>query len=188
MARQLTAQGEEVQLVALFDTPAPLGKDEDFDLAAVIAGLGRERARQSQKDLTLTADDLRELPLDEQLARALDGMRRLGLVDTEVDVPLMRRFIDGYVVRRRAADGYQPGMYSGRVDLFRASKADAETLRHLPAARRRQREDPTLGWGSVAAGGVEIHPAPGFHDTMLLEPHVSAVAETLERCVLRAMR
>jgi thioesterase domain-containing protein len=41
----------------------------------------------------------------------------------------------------------------------------------------------TLGWGRLAAGGVEIEVVPGNHYTMLRKPHVEAVGECLTTCL-----
>src|SRR5258707_1208696 len=47
--------------------------------------------------------------------------------------------------------------------------------------------DPKLGWQGLAAGGLEIHEVPGDHNTILLEPHVGALAEKLRRCIEKAV-
>jgi len=39
--------------------------------------------------------------------------------------------------------------------------------------------DPQLGWGELAAGGLEFHEVPGTHLGMLQEPHVQVLAEKL---------
>ncbi len=43
-----------------------------------------------------------------------------------------------------------------------------------------RREDPTLGWGSLALGGVEIIEVPTGHFDMLFEPYVETFAEKLQ--------
>ncbi|MGH9364784.1 MAG: hypothetical protein ACRD1B_05905, partial [Thermoanaerobaculia bacterium] len=43
--------------------------------------------------------------------------------------------------------------------------------------------DPLLGGGELAAGGVEIHEIAGGHVTILLEPHVRALADGLRTCL-----
>jgi thioesterase domain-containing protein len=49
------------------------------------------------------------------------------------------------------------------------------------------RHDPTLGWGSVAMGGVEVHTVPGIHEQILQEPAVRVLAPKLA-AVLQASR
>jgi thioesterase domain-containing protein len=43
-----------------------------------------------------------------------------------------------------------------------------------------KREDPTLGWGSLAEGGLEIHDVPTGHMSMLFAPNVETFAEMLK--------
>ena len=45
--------------------------------------------------------------------------------------------------------------------------------------------DPLLGWGSLAADGVERYELEGEHVTILREPFVRAVGERLRQCLNR---
>jgi thioesterase domain-containing protein len=47
----------------------------------------------------------------------------------------------------------------------------------------RYRRDSELGWGGLAAGGLDVHEVPGDHYTMWKEPHVRALAERLGGCL-----
>jgi thioesterase domain-containing protein len=47
-------------------------------------------------------------------------------------------------------------------------------------------EDPTLGWGEVADGGLEIITVPGNHAVMLIKPYIETVGATLKDCIARA--
>ena len=40
-----------------------------------------------------------------------------------------------------------------------------------------------LGWGRVAAGGLDIYEVPGDHLNMLERPYVQTVAEKIEACL-----
>ncbi|HEY4308830.1 MAG TPA: thioesterase domain-containing protein [Pirellulales bacterium] len=65
---------------------------------------------------------------------------------------------------------YQPGVYGGRVSLFRAR---TWPLIQLP------RHD--LGWGRYASGRVDVEVIPGGHSSILTEPYVMALATALRR-------
>ena len=78
-------------------------------------------------------------------------------------------------VMRRAAQNYVPKVYPGRVTLFRASKR-----------RREIYPDPTMGWGNLAAGGLEIHETLGHHGDIVVEPQVRFLIEKLKACLARA--
>ncbi len=72
----------------------------------------------------------------------------------------------------RASEMYKPGKYPGRLTLFRGSDA-----------RNSEQDDPTLGWGKWAGGGVELYDVPGTHLSMLEEPHAKVLAEHLTDCL-----
>lgn len=67
---------------------------------------------------------------------------------------------------------YKPQLYPGRVTLLRSQGSVGNV-----------RRDPTLGWGNLAQGGVEIINIPGHHLNILRQPHVQTLAETLKTCL-----
>ena len=69
---------------------------------------------------------------------------------------------------------YVPQPYPGRVTLFRNGSAE-ETPEH------------ELKWQKLALGGLEVYAVPGDHKTILLEPHVSVLAQRLRACIERAL-
>jgi len=46
-------------------------------------------------------------------------------------------------------------------------------------------EDPELGWGAWAGGGVDVIEVPGNHVTMFREPTIVTVAQHLERLLMQ---
>jgi thioesterase domain-containing protein/acyl-coenzyme A synthetase/AMP-(fatty) acid ligase len=70
-----------------------------------------------------------------------------------------------------SVQGYKGKPYSGHVTLIRATDAP-----YIPGA------DPACGWNAVAQGGVDVRFAPGTHETMFLEPNLSALGEILSSC------
>jgi hypothetical protein len=75
----------------------------------------------------------------------------------------------------RAWMAYRPWVYPGRLTLFRSEDQ--------PLSRMR---DVTMGWGRVAAGGVEIRPVGGTHDTLTREPYVRELAAQLKASLAAA--
>ena len=74
----------------------------------------------------------------------------------------------------QALHAYSPQWYPGRVTLFRAS----ETLSTEP-------EDPSIGWQSLAGGGIEVFHFNATHN--LLHPKFAAeVAAQLNVCLAQA--
>jgi thioesterase domain-containing protein len=77
----------------------------------------------------------------------------------------------------QAAMSYRPKPYPERVTLFRASKQPLEIV-----------PDPTMGWGAVVDGQLEIHEIPAHHQNIMIEPSVRVLAQQLAACVDRARR
>ncbi|MCF2146968.1 amino acid adenylation domain-containing protein [Desmonostoc muscorum LEGE 12446] len=48
------------------------------------------------------------------------------------------------------------------------------------------KEDPSLGWDQLTVGGTEIHHIPGNHLTMLRKPHIPILAAQLRACIEKA--
>jgi thioesterase domain-containing protein len=68
----------------------------------------------------------------------------------------------------RAAVRYRPGVYPGRITLFRASEQPTGCY-----------PDPLLGWRGLAAGGIEEVDIEGGHADIMSEPRVAILAEHL---------
>ena len=188
MARQLRRQDQEVGLLAMLDTGSPL-RGRKFDLgddATLLADFVREAAHQKGKELPLTSEDLRGLELDEQLGYILEQLKLVDLAPTDISpdiyIALMRRHIQGYRARARAAHAYTPQTYPGQVTVFRASRMDAETIREYREIGV-DPSDPEMGWGELSAEPVNVHMVPGYHETMCQEPYVRTLAEALRACI-----
>jgi len=74
----------------------------------------------------------------------------------------------------KAKNVYAPKPYEGKITLFRASRQPGWFY-----------PDPRLGWGRLAAGGLEILEVPGYHGALTHEPRVAVLAEELESCLSR---
>lgn len=176
MACQLRALGEEVRLLALFDSKIPspdermIAADETALLWSFARDLGlrRERLRGLPEDLFASEPDVQQRRLFE-LARDA-GMLPAGATLAQV-LGLLRVFKTNV----RAMCGYVPREYAGPVTLFKAGDEAARDL-----------SDPALGWGEAAARGLQIHTTPGAHYTILREPHVRALAARLRDCLRQA--
>jgi thioesterase domain-containing protein len=76
---------------------------------------------------------------------------------------------------KMAYANYEPRPYQGPVVLFRVSK---QPLGIHP--------DPTLGWGELMKGGLELYEVPGYRFGILQEPRVRILAEQLRACLDKA--
>jgi amino acid adenylation domain-containing protein len=168
VARQLTAAGETVGLLAMLDTTLPFGRVNELYLD----GIDRS-GREYGFDVTL--EELAALAPDEQLPYLWEHVRRLGLVAEDAAPELVRQTLDDlkrlFHHHVRLAGEYVLRPYPGQVTLFRPSNG--------PVAPPEDR-----GWGRVAAA-VEVRSVPGQHHSMVKEPHVRALADALRECLPR---
>jgi acyl transferase domain-containing protein/thioesterase domain-containing protein/acyl carrier protein len=78
-------------------------------------------------------------------------------------------------VNRIAASVYRPRVFPGHLTIFRSvSRSPLDG------------DDELLGWGGMAAGGIEIQDVTGNHLDMLSEPNVRMLSEKLRACLDRA--
>lgn len=173
MARQLTAQGEEVALVALFET-YPEGRFTHLwrylaphYFIAFMRNLPfwwkEEKARRQRA---------RER-MDVWVGEYGGALQSLAGVDLEAELIEPSAFIyPGFsqvmAAHQRAQNLYRLGPYSGHVDVFRVR---TQRLSSPP--------DRDFGWRRYAAGGVGVHMIPGSHDNFLDPPYVEGLADTL---------
>lgn len=172
MARQLMENGREVALLALIDmwVITQAEKVEIDDALMLVAIFGPY--------LHLSLESLRRLDPEEQIASVLHLARKEGLVGPDVFPEQARRIIDAYVINDRAAGQYSPKPYPGRLTLFRAMEP-----RMYSNISHNQDVDPTLGWGGLVAGGVDVRQIPGNHDNVIAKPYVETLARELRDCV-----
>ena len=148
MAGQLRAAGDEVSLLALFDTIGP----ESFEAA----GLDESSSARTRRRLKIIVS---AGPI--KLSRVIYHSIRARLTDSTYKFAvkwyrLMHRPLP-YSVRhwlvdltnKKAVGSYNPETYAGNVTLIR-----------LPVSQDGMYSDPALGWGSVITGRLEIVEIP----------------------------
>ncbi len=202
MAQQLSAAGEEVALLALVDEPAPVHGHRPSSLVMgklLATGIARSIWPYLHDYFYLRSGAEPEAPAPRNgaswLGRLSDGswfehflaqstMANFVPRDARVVAlrqPAMVPMFELFLIHLRETMAYVPRAYPHRVTLFKATRLGG-----------RYGKDPTMGWGLLAAGGVEMHDLPGEHLTVLRQPHVNALAAALERSLrdarLRASR
>jgi thioesterase domain-containing protein len=150
MARQLTQQGQAVGLVALLD---PVDSLKAYD------------------DEPEDPEPSRE-PADSPLAAGFRAVKaRLVALRGSPGPSPERRVQDACTL---AAVSYAPGVYDGKVTLFKASRSeDLHTGARWP-------------WDKVVKGELETVEVPGGHRTIMEEPDVRQLAYELTRALSRA--
>ncbi len=177
MARQLTAAGAEVAMLAILDSGTP-EMEREFerrsDDAALLAILAHEMY------LPVVAAELRQLEPEERLRFVADYMNRAGLIFD--DAPeVVRRQLEIFKYRNRATQNYDPGPYAGSISLFVAGdrQPDEEEAEALP--------DLIEGWRKLALGGLKVFSVPGAHHEIGREPNVQVLARHLRSCIDQAL-
>ncbi len=186
VAQQLGKLGQEVAILAMFDTWGP-GYPKLLPNVSSVRGKLYELGHRAQKHV----DQIREL----------DFRKKLGYfanIAIKLDARFKRQFKYGYkkVVRKvykqlekpipqdyiqiedqihKAARKYSPKEFPGKVTFFRA---DFQPEGVFP--------DPLLGWGGMFRDGMEIHDVPGDHITIMKDPNVSILAAAFDGCIRAA--
>ena len=180
MARQLSAAGREVALLAMFDT-WPLENTASRVRLRMSVALGRWKRRWQHGRLTNVPNYVRR-----QIDRLTGSLRPAGRSSAPnspnaatampADLSQLGAW-QRWEKRMWPGKDFVPPVFDGRITVFRV----------CPQPFWRVRDD-SLGWRSRAAQGVEIHDIPGNHATFLREPHVKALAEKLAECAARVRR
>jgi len=169
MARQLSAQGEEVGLLALLDAP---------EWRYLKASL---RSNSLDKAVDRFKYRLHTLLFGPDRLAVLKGRarRRISQIIFKFYKAIGRPIPQAYGtiedINWFAATSYTAQPYPGRVTLLR-TPPPAASVGH----------DYLLGWGGLALEGVEVHDVPGDHEDMMKEPNVRVLAEKLSQCIQRA--
>ncbi len=181
MAQQLVAQGQKVALLALLDTYASetvnqISSGERFSAHwNKFLQLGPTYVLKKAKDNVKGKIQKFNHKLNHSLNK-IGCKLYLG-----IGRPLSNNLQDFTFQQEniQASRNYVPQVYPGRVALFRSRDQIIDV--DVSSCR-----DPQLGWGKLAAGGLECHEVPGTHLGMLQEPHVQVLAEKLTACLDKA--
>jgi amino acid adenylation domain-containing protein len=161
MARQLVAQGHEVDLLALLDTYLQKSIWKVLPLAQRLKNIRQIGLLGLIKRLKLKLE-IKFYPVNDKYSSS--------------DIAHADLFIN-YRLTSAAIDNYIPKPYSGRVILFQAS--DSCILINYSV------ETPEVILKKFVTGSLEIHQISGDHHSILKEPNVSIVAEAIEKHLLR---
>jgi amino acid adenylation domain-containing protein len=178
MACQLSAQGEEVALLALLDS-YPVGYARLAPDAESLRNKFVRTLRRAQAHLA----NLKGFSLREKAIYLID---KAQYIPVEMKSSLWRMVFRSYQNLGRdlpdafrnveefnwlAARNFVPKFYRGKVTLFWAS------------GDLRAKFDLIEGWETLARGGMELHEISGTHLDMIKEPHVADLAKKLNACL-----
>jgi thioesterase domain-containing protein/acyl carrier protein len=177
MARQLTAEGEEVELLALFDSALARPGDSDEPSGTPAESAARDLARAvaifrrfTGLAVDVTYESLRGLDTDAQVALVSEAFARDGSLPAADGAMLVRSLIAVASAHRQARRAYRPGPSPVTITLFRAIDG---------AADDRPADEEDLGWREASGASVRVLWVPGDHVTMMAERNASRLAEGL---------
>jgi thioesterase domain-containing protein len=184
IAQQLRAAGEEVALLAVIDTGPGLPEwmpmettlvdeaDPSHQLLVVAEYLKGLRG----VDLGLSLTDLAGRAADEQIRLFVERIQSAGVMHSEDSFGQIRRLLRVYRTNVKAYREYRPRPYPGRITVLRAVDEPSEIpgVSEVPA---------DLGWSAFTPLPVDPRAVPGDHVTILAEPNVRVLAETLRNCL-----
>ena len=169
MACQLLRQGQQVALVALFDsiTPYTARFKQENEEAMQVANFAFQLGLPAV-ELANISEQLLSLDEESQLKHLFKLAQRSGIFPTGFDLTQLRDLFKVYRSNNEAVLAYRPRSCAAPLVLFRAEETMDDELM-----------DTTYGWSQLAEGSLEIEVVSGNHFTMLDEPHVSLLAQKL---------
>ncbi|MEH2067467.1 MAG: SDR family NAD(P)-dependent oxidoreductase [Nostoc sp.] len=176
IALQLQQQGQEVALLAIFDTFAPIPdniveiyKDDTqylIEMINMVEGF-------FSKNLFISEDTLRTLTPDEQLNYFFERLKIADILPPQATLEQVNGFLEVYKANTKAHYAYMPQeVYRNQITVFQAKEEVCN--------------NPLMGWDKYSLKSVETYEVPGEHITMLAEPHVRVLAKHLKVCLEQA--
>jgi thioesterase domain-containing protein len=168
MACQLQEQGQEVAMLAIFETDGAwrkvksLGQELEYHRGRLSTQARRNQLAYFVNRIGFRIRRAKSIPKRRLIERAVRLQRQ---------VP--KRFRIFYIneLNIRANRNYVPRRYQGTITYFQAQEGF--------------RQDPNYFWKDVA-DGVEVHSVPGPITGLFREPHVEALARVLTAALERA--
>lgn len=175
IAQQLVAQGQDVSLLALLDpwVPILLDPNKQIDSLYMRGVLSRYFGGMFGMTNLVTEEELTGLSSEEQIEFIIDKAENLGLFPQEASREQNRRFIDVIIGTLKATYCYKRRPYPGKVTVFRAKEKHPHGI------------DPQLVWVEMYVildgADIEVVMVPGDHFTLIQEPNIKVLAESLSR-------
>lgn len=169
-ARQLTAQGEIIGLLALIDTYPVLrvpGDQNCKESLPVLRWFANDMAHLIGKDPQAIRETFEQLEPEGQWQMVQDALVQYGVVPEKNAHAEMSRLVEIFTRNVRAMERYSLQQAEQNILLLAAAEGQA------PEQLARQ-------WKQWAGGGVEFHLVPGDHYSMMRRPNVTEMAEALQ--------
>jgi thioesterase domain-containing protein len=172
IARQLTHQGKQVQLLVLMDSPRNQNPVDDFlNEEELFAAEQSYLAQYLMDKLELTIENL---SFDQQVLLYLNHLKESGILPLDITPDQLQRFIRVTVLNKHAARMYRAKPYTGRITLFRSASSS--------------HTDYYYGWKEVALGGIDVFTFDADHENFISGSNALPLAQQLCACLKEAAR
>jgi thioesterase domain-containing protein len=172
MARQLRQQGHDVAPVIILDAEAPRGRRRHYTRVDIFLRLIETIEQANDRELRLTAQELRPLDNKAQMALFLSRLVSAGILPPDTTLDTVNRVMRVFTSNLNTV--YLP---QSPIDTSLALFQPA-----LPASAEREQErmESAADWRQLSPS-LSLFQTPGNHMTMLRSPHVRHVTENIIR-------
>ena len=118
MARQLAAEGQAPELLALIDTLPPETATAPATDEELVASFAQDMARLLGSDVGISPEELRSLPEQEKLAHVVRLGYTAGLLPADFGLAQIEPLFATFAVNLQASRAYAPEPYTGRLTLW----------------------------------------------------------------------
>jgi amino acid adenylation domain-containing protein len=168
MARQLRADGEDVDMLCMLDSYPfdPAREVRRLDRAQALDGFVTDIARSAGVELSVEWLASVDLGVDDDPEiQALTALKSKSVLPAEFGIEDFRERLDTYFANYQAWARFEPQTHGGHTHLT----ASLDSIENSA-------KNPSQSWGRVATGGFAINVVPGDHYTILRGQNVRQVA------------
>ncbi|MDZ8187884.1 MAG: amino acid adenylation domain-containing protein [Nostoc sp. ChiSLP02] len=172
MARQLSEQGEEIGILIILDSCRPGYSKRSPFVKRIFLHLNNILQQGAgyiwRKIIKWGAWNK---------SRLQNTYKRY--LEATLDLPETDNHLKSIDINTQAINQYTYPVYPGRGILLRTedkNRGEGIGIQY----------DPQFGWGEIVAGGLDVRYIPGSHLSLLYEPHVQVLAQTLTNCLIQA--
>ena len=150
MATQLLRYGDQVAMLAMLDSPAPVKSNQtvevdDYDDVKILVDFAIDMARSAGKNLSGSVEQLQGLTLEEQLNYFLEQARITNLLPLDFELQQLRYLLKVFKSNVIALQNYVPQVYPNPIIYFQATEEVSNDL-----------HNPILSWNELSSVPIKI--------------------------------
>ncbi|MFI5753628.1 amino acid adenylation domain-containing protein [Streptomyces sp. NPDC051569] len=184
IARRLRAEGERVTLLVVDTTALDQGARSPHDDEAMPEWFFHELLwpRDGGTAPARTVPDGLG-SLEEMFTYMARVASERGVLPAGSSGAVVRRLFDVYRANWHATLAYRPPREDQDLTLIRAAEPLPTVLSAMHGAARTRHQDPCNGWSAMTSGRIRTVRVPGDHLTIMEEPHVAHLANSVAELI-----